>query len=200
MGKRIRKKINEENNNFLSRTKQLMKLLKTINDLTSNKPRYWGKRGKRMVVAPVMGTALKFLFGTADNNDVIEIHRHIENLEITVGKISHINELQATMLQTLHSDNVAQNILLSKLINATNGIPGNLNKVTKEFDDQSRREEYERRRMLNFLKNLDTIRETITRAESTLQNLMKDISIITIGKLPPHLLPPDLLVEGLEAI
>lgn len=100
----------------------------------------------------------------------------------------------------MHSDNVAQDILLSKLINATNGITGNLNKVTKEFNDQSRREEYDRRRMLNFLTNLDTIRETITREESTLQNLMTDISIITIRKLPPHLLPPNVLVEGLEAI
>ncbi len=42
-----------------------------------------------MIVAPVMGSAFKFLFGTADNNDVIEIHRHIENLEQTEGKISH---------------------------------------------------------------------------------------------------------------
>lgn len=100
----------------------------------------------------------------------------------------------------MHSGNVAQDILLSKLINATNGITGNLNKVTKEFNDQSRREEYERRRMLNFLTNLDTIRETITRAESTLQNLMTNISIITIGKLPLHLLPPNVLVEGLEAV
>jgi hypothetical protein len=74
-----------------------MELLRTINDLTSNKPRYWGKIGKRMVFGPVMGTALKCRFGTADNNDVIEIHGHIANLEITEGKISHINELQATM-------------------------------------------------------------------------------------------------------
>ena len=48
-----------------------------------------------MVVAPFMGTALKFLFGTADNNDVIEIQRHIESLSETTEKTIHIAELQA---------------------------------------------------------------------------------------------------------
>ena len=78
--KEVEEKVNAENSFLLTRTKQLTKMLKIINDLTSNKPRYWGRRGKRMVVAPFMGTALKFLLGTADNNDVIEIHRQIESL------------------------------------------------------------------------------------------------------------------------
>ena len=53
---------------------------------------------------------------------------------------------------------------------------------------------------LDLITNLDIIRETITKAESVVQNLMADISMITMGKIPPHLLPPDVLIEGLEAI
>jgi hypothetical protein len=86
----------------MSRTKQLTKLLKSINDLTSNKPRYWERRRrKRMIRALVMGTAHKFLFRAADNNDVIKIHKHIEKLEQAVEKNSRITELQATRLQRL---------------------------------------------------------------------------------------------------
>jgi hypothetical protein len=91
--KEVEEKVNAENSFLLTRTKQLTKMLKIINDLTSNKPRYWGRRGKRMVVAPFMGTALKFLFGTADNNDVIEIHRHIESLRETTEKTIHIHRI-----------------------------------------------------------------------------------------------------------
>ena len=198
--KEVEEKINAENRFLLTRTKQLTKMLKIINDLTSNKPRYWGRRGKRMVVAPFMGTALKFLFGTADNNDVIEIHRHIESLRVTTEKTIHIAELQATMLQTLHNDKLTQEVIISKLINATNSVTSNLNKVKAEAEAHSRLEEYERKRMLNLITNLDIIRETITKAESVVQNLMADISMITMGKIPPHLLPPDVLIEGLEAI
>jgi hypothetical protein len=50
--------------------------------------------------------------------------------------------------------------------------------------------------MLNLITNLDIIRELIMRAESVVQNLMTDISIITMGKIPPHLLPPDALIKG----
>ena len=130
-------------------------MLKIINDLTSNKPRYWGRRKKRMVVAPFIGTALKFLFGTANNNDVIEIHRHIDSLRETTEKTVHIAELQATMLQTLHNDKLAQEVIISKLINATNSVTSNLNKVKAEAEAHSRLEEYERRRMLNLITNLD---------------------------------------------
>ncbi len=52
-----------------------------------------------MIRALVMGTVRKFLFGAADNNDVIEIHKHIEKLEQAVEKNSRITELQATRLQ-----------------------------------------------------------------------------------------------------
>ena len=68
-----------------------------------------------MVVAPIMGyNVLKFLFGTAGNNDVIEIHKRIGLLGTAVQKIHHLNELQATLLQTLHNDNAAQDALLVK--------------------------------------------------------------------------------------
>ena len=153
-----------------------------------------------MVVAPFMGTALKFLFGTADNNCVIEIHRHIESLRETTEKTAHIAELQATVLQTLHNDKLTQEVIISKLINAINSLTNNLNRVKAEVENHSRLEEYERRRMLNQITNLYIIREAITRAESVVQNLMTDISIITMEKIPPHLLPPDVLIEGLEAI
>jgi len=44
---------------------------------------------------------------------------------------------------------------------------------------------------------LGIIRDTITRAEWIVQNVMTDISI---GNIPPHFLPLDLLIKGLEAI
>jgi hypothetical protein len=67
-----------------------------------------------MVVAPFMGTALKFLFGTADNNDVIQIHRHIDALKETAEKTVHIAELQA--IQTLYNDKLAQEVHVGQLI------------------------------------------------------------------------------------
>ena len=69
-----------------------------------------------MVVAPFMGTALKFLFGTTDNNDVIQIHRHIDALKETTEKTVHIAELQATMIQTLYNDKLAQEVHVGQLI------------------------------------------------------------------------------------
>jgi len=93
-----------------------------------------------MIIEPVMRTTLKSLFVTEKNNDVIEIYRHIENLDQSVEKYFHIGELQATMLQTLHDDNVAQDAILSKLINAENNLTSNLNKVTKEMENQSIKE------------------------------------------------------------
>lgn len=53
---------------------------------SKQEPRYWGRRNKKIIVAPIMGTALEFICGTADINDVIEIHRRIENLEQSVEK------------------------------------------------------------------------------------------------------------------
>ena len=103
-----------------------------------------------MVVAPFMGISLKFLFGTADNDDVIEIHRHIESLRETV----HIAELQAPMLQTLRNDKLSQEVIIRKLINATNSVTSNLNRGKAEAETHSRLEELERRRMLNLITNL----------------------------------------------
>ena len=104
-----------------------------------------------------MGTALKFLFETADNNDVIEIHRHIESLRETV----HIAELQATMLQTLHNDKLSQEVIISKLINATDSVTNNPNREKAEAEAHSRLEELERRRILNLITNLKISWQTL---------------------------------------
>jgi hypothetical protein len=100
------------------------------------------------------------------------------------------------MFQTLQNDKLEQKVIISKLINATNSVTSNLNRIKAEVETLTRVEEFKRRRMLNLITNLDIIRELIMRAESVVQNLMTDISIITMGKIPPHLLPPDALIKG----
>ena len=59
------------------------------------------------------------------------------------------------MFQTLQNDKLEQKVIISKLINATNSVTSNLNKVKTEAEAHSRLEEYERRRMLNLITNLD---------------------------------------------
>jgi hypothetical protein len=100
------------------------------------------------------------------------------------------------MFQTLQNDKLEQKVIISKLINATNSVTSNLNRIKAEVETLTRVEEFKRRQMLNLITNLDIIRELIMRAESVVQNLMTDISIITMGKIPPHLLPPDALIKG----
>ena len=72
---------------------------------------------------------LKFLLGTAGNNDVIEIHKRIGLLGTAVQKIHHLNELQATLMQTLHNDNAAHDAIFVKLTTATNGFLDDLTKM-----------------------------------------------------------------------
>jgi hypothetical protein len=196
----IQSRIKYENNVFLAKTKHISKRLNVIDTLISDKQRSWGSRNKRLVVAPVVGTVLKFLFGTADNNDVVTIHRRIEELGTVVNKIHHINEVQATLLQTLHNDNAAQDVFLDKLTSATNNLMTNLARLRKDFDSTAKREEFERRAMFTLLANIEIVRDTIDRADNMIQDLLIDVSAIAAGKIPPHLLPPDLLVEGLQAV
>lgn len=54
--------------------------------------------------------------------------------------------------------------------------------------------------MFSVSSNIEIIRDTVDRADRIVQDLLIDISEIAMGKIPPHLLPPDLLVEGLQAV
>ncbi len=54
--------------------------------------------------------------------------------------------------------------------------------------------------MFSLLTNIEIVRNTIDRADNMSQDLLIDVSAIAAGKIPPHLLPPDLLVEGLQAV
>lgn len=76
----------------------------------------------------------------------------------------------------------SQNWLTQKNI-----ITSKVNKLTRKIDDQSRKREYERKRMLNLLTNLETIRDIISRAESSVKNFIS--AVLTIGNtlLPPLL-------------
>jgi hypothetical protein len=74
----------------------------------------------------------------------------------------------------------SQNWLTQKNI-----ITSKVNKLTRKIDDQSRKREYERKRMLNLLTNLETIRDIISRAESSVKNFIS--AVLTIGNT---LLPP----------
>ena len=193
-------RVTYENTVLHAKTKHISKRLAVLQSLISNHERNWGTRHKRMVVAPVMGTVLKFLFGTADNNDVIEIHKRIGLLGTAVQKIHHLNELQATLLQTLHNDNAAQDAMLVKLTTATNGLLADLTQMKFDYGQAERQHDLERRTLFAFLTNIEMIRDTIDRAANIVQDLLVDVSTIATGKIPSHLLPPDLLMEGLQAV
>lgn len=199
-GREIITRMQYENNHFLAKSKGILQRLNVIDSLISAKHRSWSRRNKRLILAPVMGTALKFLFGTADNNDVLDIHRRIEQLDARQNKIHHINELQATLLQTLHNDNIAQDALLSKITVATNNLGTILAKLQTDIAEKLDRNDHEARIRFNLLTNIEITRDAIDRANNIVQDLLLDVSFIAAGKIPPHLLPPDLLLEGLQAI
>ena len=182
-------RVTYENTVLHAKTKHISKRLAVLQSLISNHERNWGTRNKRMVVAPVMGTVLKFLFGTADNNDVIEIHKRIGLLGTAVQKIHHLNELQATLLQTLHNDNAAQDAMLVKLTTATNGLLADLTQMKFDYGQAERQHDLERRTLFAFLTNIEMIRDTIDRAANIVQDLLVDVSTIATGKIPSHLLP-----------
>lgn len=184
----IQTKIKYENSIFLGKTRTISKRLQLIDKLISKKQRTWGQRNKRFVVAPVIGSALKFLFGTADNNDVLEIHEQIEQLGDTVNRIHHLDKIQATLIQTLHNDNMAQDAFLAKLGTATTSLANNLTKLRSDVQTNSldqKQADYERRFMFVFLYNVEIIRDTIERANNIIQDLLVDISTIAVGKIPP---------------
>lgn len=198
--KEVAARIDYENSILMAKSKQMTRRLNVVDALISDKQRSWSKRTKRLILAPMMGTVLKFLFGTADNNDVIRINRKIEELGTAINSIHHINEVQTTLFQTLHNDNVAQNAAISKLESASNSINNELKRLKNDVDNKSQQAEYERRLMFSIFANIEVIRDTVDRADRIIQDLLIDISEIAMGKIPPHLLPPDLLVEGLQAV
>ena len=48
-----------------------------------------------------LGDGFKWLFGTATESDVEQLHKNIKGLEVGVGKLHHITELQTTLIGSL---------------------------------------------------------------------------------------------------
>ena len=71
---------------------------------------------------PFIGAGLKFLFGTATEEETTRLHKEVKGMQVEAGRLRHIQELQATLIGRLAKEERQGRKDLHALANKTNQI------------------------------------------------------------------------------
>ena len=197
----LENRLNYENNRITSITRPLLRQLYDIKQLTSDEPGNWSsQRFRRFILVPGVGKILKFLTGAADVDDINMLNNKIENLDNAQKDIAHQVHLQASILNTMHSDQINANNLLVNVSHYAYEVGIALRNVQEIINNQSATRE----NILSAINQFDRLTEQITDlildCHNMLNKLNREINQLLKGHLPWSIISPSRFISFLKEI
>ena len=147
-----------------------------------------------------LGDGLKWLFGTATEEDTKKLHKNIKGLEVGLGKLHHIAELQTTVIGSLSKDQRRNTRNLAILAKQARDMELDLAK-TRTADHLTMRNI---RREMDFGRTVSSAIRTASAAVMTFHHEVKQIARAMThtqqGIVTPTIIPPATLKTTLTAI
>ena len=147
-----------------------------------------------------LGDGLKWLFGTATEGDVKKLHKKIKGLEVSVGKIHHVAELQTTLIGSLSKAQQKNSRNIATLARRAKELERSV-AVTREADHLTMRNI---RQEMDFSQALASSIRTAGAAVMTFHHEVKRIKRAMAhtqqGTVTPAILPPASLKTTLAAV
>jgi len=150
---------------------------------------YRPKTRKRRALLLFIGSALKFLFGTASQSDVDELKHNVVQLRNNQKTIIHVVEHSISLLNMTRHE-VSENIIaINNLITVQNNIENHLKLITGRIEKK-----------LNELQNyavnnhitlvINQIKEIIIMSDRRIDFIRRQLNMLSIGHLSPEIITP----------
>ena len=201
MVKELEYRMQYENNRIHSITHLLVSRITHIKQLASDRPGKWSQqRFRRFVLAPGAGKILKFLTGTADADDLSTLNEKIDSLNDNQKNTAHQVQLQASILDTLHSEQRIANSLLLNVSHYTYEVGIALKNVQEVVNNQSASRDNVISAMNQFTRIAEQITDLTLDCRNMLNTLTHEINSLLKGRLPWSLVSPDRFISFLKEI
>ncbi|KAG8239544.1 hypothetical protein J437_LFUL019265 [Ladona fulva] len=143
--------------------------------------------------------ALKFLFGTLDDEDLKKLNEHIESMEGREQATIHLLKLQATVINTTYATAQANSKELDKVVKTTKGLVAEVKSLSDELEESHRGAMTRMAAIFSVDSNMRVLEAALAHMRVDL-NLFKQAWETTVnGKLSPYFLSPADLHRTLEA-
>lgn len=146
-------------------------------------------RSQRAIV-PVIGTALNWLFGVADEDSMDDIRQAINDMNTNQQKIKHVVNQSLTLISDTH-EKVMEN--RGKINTIVLGL-GDLQKGLTSFVNKTNTLQYEIIHFLTYYNQLksiaDDMQEMIVEAIGYINDLRAQIDMLSMGRLTPSVIGP----------
>lgn len=175
--------------NDLGKTKtKLNNLVKTIAPFEQHRE----KRG----LLDIGGVALKFLFGTADSDDLIEINKKIDSLAHNSDGIVNIINDQVSVIKDLQSNQQKFNENLEKIKIITSLLSNKVENMTRTVQNT----DLKIVRVVNLDSAIRTAEYVLTDVKESISDLGNALEATALKKLSPIFLNPTLLLRALTEV
>lgn len=149
---------------------------------------------------PFLGDGLKWLFGTATEKDTQKLHKQISQVQVNVGKLHHIIELQTTIIGTLTKNQKANQKNIQELAEKTNKLYR-----TMLFTREANRVTHTNiRRELDLSRSVSSAIRTAGAAvmvyRREVHQLTQAMAHTHRGRVTPTILPPRKLRDTLRSV
>ena len=151
---------------------------------------YRPKTGKRRALLPFIGSALKFLFGTASQSDVDELKHNVVQLRNNQKTIIHVVEHSISILNMTRHEVSENRIAINNLITVQNNLESHLKFITGRIEKQ-----------LHELQNyavlynqitlvINQIKEIIVMSDRRIDFIRRQLNMLSIEHLSPEIITP----------
>lgn len=187
--------LEEESKTMNRRLDQVTEILNGITE-TSTPAERRHKRG----LANIGGTALKFLFGTADDNDLSRIHQKFDDISVQHQEMVHSIQASASLLNRTYGMLKRNSATLEEVVKATRNIQNEINSI----HEQIRRNHDSTLRIVDahftINANLRLLGFVISSIEHNVTQLMLALDKISQGRLSTSIINPAKLRDTLSSI
>ena len=166
-----------------------------MNNLSKKLKRSRKTRG----LLPFVGDAMKWAFGTSTEKDTKRLHKQIKEVEVGVGKLHHLIDLQTTIIGSLRANQKTEQANLKNLANETQQMFNSLVRIQTSVTDMWITTHVTIRQEIDFSQTVASAIRTAGAAvlahRQTVHELSQAMAHTQSGKVTPVILP----LKALEA-
>lgn len=176
-----------------------IKIKQKLNNLVKTVAPYKSDRVKRGLIN-AGGNVLKWLFGTADNNDLLEVNNKISNLQSKSEGIMNLMNEQVTIIKNLDNNNKKINNNFEKFKIVIQSLQTRIEGITKSDISYKAIINKEIIETLSLNSALRTSEYLLNDIKESVSDLTNALEATALHKLSPHFISPTLLLDALKLV